>query len=80
MQELLSLSERFGIQLTFSRSDKATNLDIVHNLADKQGITYDADKLDTAAEKFALKRGTRSARAAKQFVDGILAGGIADIK
>ena len=53
---------------------------IVHNLADKQGITYDADKLFAAAEKFALKRGTRSARAAKQFIDGILAGSITDIK
>ena len=80
MQELLSLSERFGIQLTFSRPDKATYLDIVHNLADKQGITYDTEKLDTAAEKFALKRGTRSARAAKQFIDGIIAGSIIDIK
>ena len=80
MQELLSLSERFGIQLTFSRPDKATYLDIVHNLADKQGITYDTEKLDTSAEKFALKRGTRSARAAKQFIDGIVAGSITDIK
>ena len=80
MQELLSLSERFGIQLTFSRPDKATYLDIVHNLADKQAITYDTEKLDTAAEKFALKRGTRSARAAKQFIDGIIAGSITDVK
>ena len=80
MQEILSLSERFGIQLTFSRPDKATYLDIVHNLADKQEIAYDTEKLDAAAEKFALKRGTRSARAAKQFIDGILAGSITDIK
>ena len=80
MQELLSLSERFGIQLTFNRPDKAVYLDIVHNLADKQGIEYDVEKLDASAEKFALKRGTRSARAAKQFVDGIVAGSIADIK
>ncbi|MBO5452440.1 MAG: ATP-binding protein [Clostridia bacterium] len=80
MQEILSLSERFGIQLTFSRPDKATYLDIVHNLADKQGIAYDTEKLDTAAEKFALKRGTRSARAAKQFIDGIVAGSITDIR
>ncbi len=79
MQELLSLSERFGIQLTFSRPDKATYLDIVHNLADKQGIKYDIGKLDAEAEKFALKRGTRSARAAKQFIDGIVAGNISDI-
>ena len=79
MQELLSLSERFGIQLTFSRPDKATYLDIVHNLADKQGIAYDTEKLFAAAEKFALKRGTRSARAAKQFIDGIVAGSITDV-
>lgn len=80
MQELLSLSERFGIQLTFSRPDKATYLDIVRNLADKQGIEYDTEKLEASAEKFALKRGTRSARAAKQFIDGIVAGSIIDIK
>ena len=80
MQELLSLSERFGIQLTFSRPDKATYLDIVYNLADKEGIRYDIQKIDAAAEKFALKRGTRSARAAKQFIDGIASGNITDIK
>ena len=74
------MSERFGIQLTFSRPDKATYLDIVHNLADKEGVVYDIEKLDAAAEKFALKRGTRSARAAKQFIDGIIAGSIIDIK
>lgn len=79
MQELLSLSERFGIQLTFNRPDKATYLDIVHNLAEKQGIEFSPEKLDIEAEKFALKRGTRSARAAKQFVDGIIAGNISDI-
>ena len=79
MQELLSLSERFGIQLTFNRPDKATYLDIVRNLADKQDIKYNLEKLEVSAEKFALKRGTRSARAAKQFVDGIVAGNITDI-
>lgn len=76
MQEILSLSERFGIQLTFSRPDKATYLDIVRSLADKEGIDCDAQKLEAAAEKFALRRGTRSARAARQFIDGIIAGNI----
>ncbi len=80
MQEILSLSERFGIQLTFSRPDKATYLDIVHNLADKNGVKYNIEKLDILAEKFVLKRGTRSARAAKQFVDGIVAKNITDIE
>lgn len=80
IQELLSLSERFGIQLTFSRPDKATYLDIVHNIVNKEGFEYDTQKLDAAAEKFALKRGTRSGRAAKQFIDGITSGNITDIK
>ncbi len=76
LQEILSLSERFGIQLTFNRPDKATYLDIVHTLAIKNGIKFDEAKLDAAAEKFALKRGIRSARAAKQLIDGIVAGSI----
>lgn len=79
MQELLSLSERFGIQLTFSRPNKTTYLDIVRTLADKNNIIYNAEKLFASAEKFALKRGTRSARAAKQFIDGVVSGNISDI-
>lgn len=71
MQELLSLSERFGIQITFERPDKQTYLDIVHSLALQNGITPDAE-LDAAAERFVLGRGNRSARAARQFVDGLL--------
>lgn len=74
MQELLSLSERFGIQLTFQRPDKETYLDIVRSLAEKHSISFDGEKLCAAAERFALRRGTRSARAAKQFIDGIIAG------
>ena len=73
LQELISLSDRFGIQVTFSRPDKVTYLDIVHHLAKENDIRMNADELDLQAEKFALQRGGRSARAAKQFVDGILA-------
>ncbi|MBR2902952.1 MAG: DUF815 domain-containing protein, partial [Clostridia bacterium] len=74
IQEIISLSERFGIQITFSKPDKQTYLDIVHHLAKERGITMDMDELDLLAERFALGRGGRSARAAKQFVDGIVAG------
>ena len=72
MQEIISLSERFGLQITFNRPDKAAYLNIVHSLADSHNIKYDADKLDIEAERFALMRGTRSARAAKQFVDSLI--------
>lgn len=75
VQETVSLSERFGIHVTFNRPDKATYLDIVHHLADAHGIEYDPKLIDLAAEQYIILRGsTRSARAAKQFVDGIIAG------
>ena len=76
MQEIISLSERFGIQVTFSRPDKKTYLDIVHHLADSSGIEYEEEEIDLAAERFVLSRGSRSARAARQFVDNIISGNI----
>ncbi len=73
MQEMLSLSERFGIQLTFQRPDKTTYLDIVEHLAAAKGITLSKEELALGAERFALGRGGRSARAAKQYVDSLIA-------
>ena len=74
MQEIVSLSERFGIQITFQRPDKSTYLSIVRLLVKARGIPYDEEKLNAAAERFALMRSSRSARAAKQFVDSLIAG------
>jgi len=73
IQELISLSERFGIHITFSKPNKETFLHIVHHLAEKNGIDMKTDELDMLAERFALERGGRSARVAKQFIEGILA-------
>lgn len=72
IQELVSLSERFGIHITFSKPDKETFLHIVHHLADENGIDMPLAELDLLAERFALERGGRSARLAKQFIDGLL--------
>ena len=73
MQEIISLSERFGIQITFQKPNKATYLDIVHHLAAERGIQMDQAQLDMLAERFVLNRGGRSARAATQFVDSLVA-------
>ena len=73
MQEIISLSERFGIQITFQKPNKQTYLDIVRHLADERGVTYDPAQLEVEAERFALGRGGRSARAATQFVDSLVA-------
>ena len=73
MQEIISLSERFGIQVTFQKPNKEVYLGIVRHLAREKGITMDTNELDMLAERFALGRGGRSARAATQFIDGLLA-------
>ena len=71
MQELVSLSERFGIHVTFSKPDKETFLHIVHHLAKENNIALPKDEIELLAERFALERGGRSARLARQFIDGL---------
>ena len=73
LQEVISLSERFGIQVTFQKPTKQIYLGIVHHLAKEKGVTMEESELDMLAERFALGRGGRSARAATQFIDGLLA-------
>jgi predicted AAA+ superfamily ATPase len=72
MQETLSLSDRFGLAVCFSNPDKNEYLDIVYALADKAGIKYDKKQLGIKAETFALGKGGRSPRCAKQFVESLL--------
>ena len=72
MQELLSLSDRFGLRITFQRPNKETFLHIVHHLAEINGISVPDDELEAKAERFALERGGRSARLARQFIDRLL--------
>ena len=71
LQESLSLSERFGLTVYYEKPAKALYLNIVRELAIRNGITPD-EILEIRAEAFALKRGNRSARAAEQFIDLVL--------
>lgn len=73
MQEMISLSDRFGLHISFQKPDKKTYLDIVGKLAAQFGVDMPKDELELLAERFALERGGRSARLARQFIDGILA-------
>lgn len=68
VQEAVSLSDRFGISLTFLIPDKERFLQIVEQLADDRGLDVDREKLLAAAERWALERGSRSPRYAKQFI------------
>ena len=72
LQENLSLSERFGLVVYYSKPDKKLYLDIVHELAKRGGIEIDQNELDVKAEAFALRRGNRSARCAEQFIDSLI--------
>ncbi|MBR1747649.1 MAG: DUF815 domain-containing protein [Clostridia bacterium] len=73
MQELLSLSDRFGLQVSFFKPNKASYLNIVKKIADDARLTYDEQDLFARAERFALSRGGRSARLARQFIDSLIA-------
>lgn len=68
-EELSSLSERFGLKVTFVKPSKDIYLKIVESLAEQSGIEYSRDKLFAEAEAFALRKSGRSGRAARQFVD-----------
>ena len=72
MQELLSLSDRFGLTVYFQKPNRGLYLDIVHELAERNGITLEKSQLDVKAEAFALSRGSRSPRAAEQFIKSLL--------
>lgn len=73
MQELISLSERFGLTVQYSKPSKELYLKIVKGLAEKRNLDIDFESLCTQAEAFALRKGGRSARAARQFVDSLCA-------
>ena len=71
MQETLSLSDRFGLSVYYGNPDKYEFLNIVYSLAEKAGIDMDKDELSILAERFALTKGGRSPRCAKQFVESL---------
>lgn len=71
VQELMSLSDRFGLTVYFERPNKALYLDIVHRLAEKHGVALEPEQLDIRAEAFALAKGSRSPRAAEQFIHSL---------
>ena len=72
IQELMSLSDRFGLKVYFQRPDKQQYLHIVKVLCERAGIESDDEELSKQAERFALERGSRSPRAAEQFVEKLV--------
>lgn len=69
MQEQLSLSDRFGLSITFMNPDKKSYLEIIEKICIDRKLDVDTERLFIKAEKWALRRGGRSPRCAKQFID-----------
>jgi len=72
IQQLISLSARFGLTITFTKPDKTAYLDIVKGIAEKYNINTDNEQLAVQAEAFALAGSGRSPRTAKQFVHSLI--------
>jgi predicted AAA+ superfamily ATPase len=69
LEEKLALADRFGLVLGFYSFDQPTYLEIVAHYLARAGIPELDDALRGDALRFALERGGRSGRTARQFVD-----------
>jgi predicted AAA+ superfamily ATPase len=68
VEEKISLSERFGIWLSFHPIDQQRYLDIVNHWLYKLGASaIEVDRAKDEALRWALSRGSRSGRSANQF-------------
>lgn len=68
MQEKLSLVNRFGVTINYSKPSQKEYFDIVINLARKAGIQMSDEELKAEANKWELSHGGISGRTAQQFV------------
>ena len=73
MEEQLSLSDRFGLTVLFSSTGKTEYLSIIKQLAADCNIEMEETELFTLAERWAIDKGGRSPRRAKQFIDYVFA-------
>ena len=71
IEEQVSLSQRFGLAVSFFKPDRAQYLSIVRELALQYGVC-DIGELDLRAERYAIERGGRSPRVARQFVESLM--------
>lgn len=69
VQEKLSLSDRFGITLTYSTPDQEEYLAIVKQLTKLRGINLPWQEVEARAIQWERQQNVRSGRTARQFVD-----------
>jgi predicted AAA+ superfamily ATPase len=69
VQEKLSLSDRFGLTLTFLQADQEIYLKIVHHLAKRAEINLPDTDLNFRALQWATRHNGQSGRTAQQFIN-----------
>ncbi|HAG05083.1 MAG TPA: hypothetical protein DCG28_06525 [Lachnospiraceae bacterium] len=72
MNEKLSLSDRFGITITFSKPTPDEYIEIVKGVAKRKGLDVDEQLLKTEAMKWEIRQKGMSGRTAGQFVNYML--------
>lgn len=73
INELNSLSERFGINLLFSKPSNNDYIQIVLDLAKDYNLDIDEKILIEKAQRIALIKGSTSPRIARQLIDNLIA-------
>lgn len=69
IQQIMSLTNRFGTIITFQRPDRDLFSEIVLSYAKENDIKIDKEELIRQAEAYAIRSAGRSPRVAKQFVE-----------
>jgi len=69
MEEKLSLVNRFGCQISYSKPSQLEYFDIVIKLAKKNGLNMTEEELKLEANKWELSHGGISGRTAQQFIN-----------
>ncbi|MDO4648846.1 MAG: ATP-binding protein [Eubacteriales bacterium] len=72
MEEKLSLANRFGLSICYSKPSQKQYFHIVEELAAKNGITMEVEELHREANKWELMYGGISGRTAQQFINYLL--------
>lgn len=69
IQQIMSLTNRFGMIITFQRPDRDLFSEIVLSYAKENNIKTDKEELINQAEAYAIRSAGRSPRVAKQFIE-----------
>lgn len=71
IQEMTSLSDRFGLNLTYEKLTQKAYFKMVVQMFDDENIPYELEALELEAKRWSLRHGGMSGRVANQYVKHI---------